>query len=211
MSQKEKCTWWEVLRDEQGASPLSDENQGFLVETGPLFARLINQETPFELTGLADLADPFFDQAKKKALEIAEHTLHHIPHGALEIDGATLVLFEDAMDNLRSMCNICLVVPGQHLRTRLPGLTVGVQRSDATQWDYQGINERPEPCLIDFKCLFLDQVLVTLGTKYGDEYYPQFTFYHDPHQLTLSTVEQTHKNLSVSTPTSSHLSSRSRL
>ena len=113
-----------------------------------------------------------FFLSSEKTLEIADHTLlpggvkfssYHIPRGVLEIDGATLVLFENAMDNLRSMCNICLVVPWQHLRMRLPGLMVGVLRIDATQWNRPDNNERPEPSLLDFKCLFLDQVLVPLG------------------------------------------------
>ena len=217
---QEEPKWWEVLRDEQDFPPLFDVNQGFLVETGPLFARLINQEDPFELTGLADLADSFFVQAKTKALEINKHSplpdglrldSDHIPHGAIELDGATLVLFEDADDGLRSMCHICLLVPGQHLHTHLPRLMVGIQRSDSSEWDDPRYNEKPEPSMIDFKCLVTDQVLVTLGTKYGDQIYPEFTFYHDPHQLTLSTVEQTHNKLSVGTPGSSRLSSRSRL
>ena len=220
MTQPEERTWWEVLRDEQAPSPLFDVNQGFLVDTASLFVRFINQEVPFELTGLSDQGDPFLDQAHKTALVVQQHVKlpgdlrlseGHTPRGAVELDGATLVLFEDFDDGLRSLCDICFVIPGQHLRTRIPELMVGVQRSDASGWDVPEKNEEVEPRLLDLRCMVTDQVLVSLGTEYDDVIYPRFTFRHDPHHLTLSTVEQTHNKLSVGTPNLPRLSSRTRL
>jgi hypothetical protein len=215
----EKRTWWEVLRDEQDFTLLFDVNQGFLVDKSSLFVRFINQEYPFELTGLSDQGDPFLVQAHKAALEVQPHTLlpndlklseGHLPLGAIELDGATLVLFED-FDGMRGGCDICFIIPGKHLRTRIPELMVGVQRSDSSKWDISTENEEFEPELLDLKCMATDQVLVSLGTDCQDTYYPRLAFRPDFHQITLSTAEQSYNRLSADTPTLQRLSPRTRL
>lgn len=120
------------------------------------------------------------------------------PLGAVDLDGAVMVALEDPDDGLRSTSPYWVLLPGATLRTQIPGTRVRAQRSDCSDWDWPERNERT-PSLMDLVSTHTGNVLVSMGTKYGDDLYPVTVFRHDPVAIDLAAAKSTDEILSLST------------
>lgn len=203
--------WWQPLQVQAKAW---DADGAFLVRDEALMAQMIHPATHGALSGIAGVGDPYLVKALQVALDISNKrdvddedvsgSLHmdpaSTPLGAFELDGATVVAFEDPTDGLRSYCTLWLVVPGAHLRTRLPDVPVFVQRTDSSEWEGGDKNKEETPIMIDLVSRHTNEVLLSMGTQYDDEYYPCAKFGHYPEAMDNAVRERNHDIIDEGTP-----------
>ena len=153
--------------------PLLDDHPNGLVPTSELFACLLAERaTPWCLTGIAQVGDPFL-------IDLGDLD-KGAPFAALELDGVTLVALEDAGDNGTSECETWLVVKGTHLQTRLPHVSVRIQVSSASAtWDNPRKNPVDNPVLLAMVADHTDERVLDFGTSFEDAYYPLVGFDYD--------------------------------
>jgi len=134
-------------------------------------------QSPKELKDL--LGEHWLDAVDFSVVQVTEYDERLIDASAIRfrLDGVAYTVVEDPDDGYRTTMGEMFVSDGADMKNVFAPVWV------AGRWQEKGEHDDGDPDVIELVDIWTGKVVISVGTDYGDEYYPSFVSYFAPENM----------------------------